>query len=352
MTPAFNGLRLTITSLVLISVFLCCDNFRGTCEKPPRPSIRVTLEIDSSSLVSEQTKSSAVEQTIGVLASRMRGLGIRHPVICTDSASRITLYVPLWKSGGSRAGIVFGSTGRLEFCLVRDSLTLARALEVIDHAQILIDQDISYRLRMHAFEKENYPNSEKSGGEPTSVPHPIPRLSGLLKPLYGGQGVRLSDVDEATAILSRQEITDALDHAGLDGSRFLWSHDTIFCAGEQHLQLHYVKSIPEMVGDAIADADAEIDPSAGGALVSLRFNENGTKQFSRITGANVNRFLAIVLDRVVYTAPRIIQQIKGGSAQITGHFTMPEARGLAAILRSGPLPARLRIVEEQTIGAP
>jgi len=82
----------------------------------------------------------------------------------------------------------------------------------------------------------------------------------------------------------------------------------------------------------------------------LKFNSQGAKDFDRITAENVKKRLAIILDGVVHSAPVIQERISGGEAQITGTFTMEEARDLAIVLRAGALPAPVRILEERTVG--
>ena len=89
---------------------------------------------------------------------------------------------------------------------------------------------------------------------------------------------------------------------------------------------------------------------AGGAKVDLEMNNKGAHRFASVTAANVNKFLAIVLDSTVYSAPRIIQKISGGRAEITGNFTIQNANQLAIVLRAGALPAPVKIIEEQTVG--
>jgi preprotein translocase subunit SecD len=84
--------------------------------------------------------------------------------------------------------------------------------------------------------------------------------------------------------------------------------------------------------------------------VSLSFDSKGARLFERITEANVHKRLAIVLDGNVYSAPEIQEKIGGGRAQITGRFTMDEARDLAIALRAGALPAPVEILEERTVG--
>ncbi|MCK9197862.1 MAG: protein translocase subunit SecD, partial [Syntrophales bacterium] len=88
----------------------------------------------------------------------------------------------------------------------------------------------------------------------------------------------------------------------------------------------------------------------GEPYVSLKFNAQGAQDFDRITGENVKKRLAIVLDGVIHSAPVIQERISGGNAQITGSFTMDEAKDLAIVLRAGALPAPVTILEERTVG--
>ena len=84
--------------------------------------------------------------------------------------------------------------------------------------------------------------------------------------------------------------------------------------------------------------------------MSLSFDARGARLFEQITGQNIKKRLAIVLDNNVYSAPVIQDKISGGRAQITGRFTTDEARDLAIVLRAGALPAPVTIIEERTVG--
>lgn len=105
-----------------------------------------------------------------------------------------------------------------------------------------------------------------------------------------------------------------------------------------------------LTGDSLTDARVQIDSQYGDPYVSISFDARGARVFERITGENVGKRLAIVLDNNVYSAPVIRDRIAGGKAQITGHFTMNEARDLAIVLRAGALPAPVNILEERTVG--
>lgn len=103
-----------------------------------------------------------------------------------------------------------------------------------------------------------------------------------------------------------------------------------------------------LTGEDVADARASFDGSEAG--VSLVFNARGADIFARLTGENVNRQMAIVLDGKVYSAPSIRERIAGGRAMITGRFTTEEANDLAVVLRAGSLPAPVSVLEERTVG--
>jgi preprotein translocase subunit SecD len=111
-----------------------------------------------------------------------------------------------------------------------------------------------------------------------------------------------------------------------------------------------LKSRTLMTGDALETAKVQIGDRFGEPHVSIKFNAQGATEFERITGENVKKRLAIVLDGVVHSAPVIQERISGGDAQITGSFTMEEATDLAIVLRAGALPAPVTILEERTVG--
>ncbi|MBF0203393.1 MAG: protein translocase subunit SecD [Desulfamplus sp.] len=103
-------------------------------------------------------------------------------------------------------------------------------------------------------------------------------------------------------------------------------------------------------GSALTNARVEIDSQFNEPYVSIEFDRKGARIFERITGENIKKRLAIVLDKNVYSAPVIQDKIAGGKARITGNFTMEEAKDLAIVLRAGALPAPVKIIEERTVG--
>ena len=103
-------------------------------------------------------------------------------------------------------------------------------------------------------------------------------------------------------------------------------------------------------GDVITDAADQFNHLSGQPEVSMTMNTDGARRWSAITKANIGRAVAIVLDGLVYTSPRINGQIDGGQSSITGHFTIEDTKDLANTLKSGRMPAPARIVQEEVVG--
>jgi preprotein translocase subunit SecD len=113
---------------------------------------------------------------------------------------------------------------------------------------------------------------------------------------------------------------------------------------------YLIKKRTLLTGANLTDARVQIDSQYGDPYVSLSFDKKGGRIFGKITGENVNKRLAIVLDDRVYSAPVIQEKITGGQARITGSFTTEEANDLAIALRAGALPAPVIYLEERTVG--
>ncbi|MCD8172131.1 MAG: protein translocase subunit SecDF [Alistipes sp.] len=103
-------------------------------------------------------------------------------------------------------------------------------------------------------------------------------------------------------------------------------------------------------GGAITDARPQYSQFGSAAEVHMTMNGDGAGRWARLTADNIGSFIAIVLDDYVYSAPRVNQEITGGSSQITGTFTIQEATDLANVLKSGKLPAPARIIQDTVVG--
>ena len=107
----------------------------------------------------------------------------------------------------------------------------------------------------------------------------------------------------------------------------------------------------DLTGADLAESGVDFDQNTGKPAVSLTFTKEGGDKFAKITGDNVGKPVAIILDNEVVSAPNVQEKIVGGTAQITGSFTLDEAKKLSIQLNAGALPVPVKVVEERTIGA-
>ncbi len=113
---------------------------------------------------------------------------------------------------------------------------------------------------------------------------------------------------------------------------------------------YLLKKLTLLTGEYLTEARVAIDPRFNEPYVELKFNPEGAKLFDQITAANVKKRLAIILDNNVYSAPVIRERISGGSAQISGNFSMDEAKDLSIVLKAGALKAPLKMLQNVTVG--
>ncbi len=115
-------------------------------------------------------------------------------------------------------------------------------------------------------------------------------------------------------------------------------------------EMFALKSEPELTGDVLTDAISTFDPTSNQPMVIMNMNAEGSERWARITGSNIKKRVAIVLDERVYSAPTVQNRISGGSSQITGSRNIDEARLLAIVLKAGALKAPVQIIEERVVG--
>jgi len=175
-------------------------------------------------------------------------------------------------------------------------------------------------------------------------------LTKLFLPLGNNIGVYVKDTARVNALFARAEVK-AMFPANLT---FAWAAKGIPAKnGDEILALEALKkgegqSAP-LEGDVITDAAQDFD-QAGRAEVTMAMNGTGARIWKNLTGANIGRRIAIVLDGYVYSAPVINGEIPGGRSSISGSFSVEEAKDLANVLKAGKLPAPTRIVEDAFVG--
>jgi preprotein translocase subunit SecD len=174
-------------------------------------------------------------------------------------------------------------------------------------------------------------------------------LSGHLFTMDPWPFVRNEDMGAVTKLLA----TPGIDSIVPPDSQLLWGDADENMSGVTGRALYLVKRQAEMTGGSVASAEARVglqatNPAAWG--VSMKMTPKGRADFASVTGNNVGRQLAIVLDGVISSAPNIHERIPSGDASITGSFDVAAAKDLAIVLRAGALPAPVHIIEERSVG--
>ena len=287
------------------------------------------LEVDTSKLGPAEAKN-AVEQARQIINNRIDQFGVAEPSIQRQGENRILIQLP-GLLDQERAKALIGQTALLEFKLVKTE----------EESKALYDRvDAYFARRLHG-------GAPPDSAAPDSVRHPF--TSKLLTSSHS-EGIVLS---ENVPIVDNMIRSLNADSTFLSDAQFAWdAHDTDV-QGRTARGLYVVGKEALMKGSEVASAQMRLDLDAtrpGAPGVSFNLTSRGGALFGDITGANVGRRLAIVLDGRIQSAPNIQEKIPRGQGSITGTFTEEEAQNLSIVLRSGALPAPVNVIEERTIG--
>lgn len=176
-------------------------------------------------------------------------------------------------------------------------------------------------------------------------------LTNLFMPISNSAlGVQVKDTSRANEILRNPEVKAMFPNDLV----FMWDRKEMSgIPGQSILPLYFIKkpggSAP-LEGDVIVDAVGDFD-QFGKPEVTMRMNGEGARKWRALTGANVGRPIAIILDDLVYTAPNVTGEIPTGNSSISGNFTIDETKDMANVLKAGKLPAPTHIVEEAVVGS-
>jgi SecD/SecF fusion protein len=286
--------------------------------------MHLLLEVDRSKLSTAEAKD-APARAMEVIRNRIDQFGVAEPLVQLQGEDRIVVQLP-GLTDRERARELLGKTALLEFKLLRTPEEAKSALDRLD--AVLAGRG--------------------AGAGLDTVLRRQPLTSHFLE--AGSMSfVRSEDVPAVERLLA----TTGLDSIMPADTQLLWGSDEADYQGVTGRSLFLVRRTSEMTGGSIATAEARIgldqtNPAAWG--VTMTMTPRGRADFARITGNNVGRQLAIVLDRKVSSAPTIRERIPNGDASIHGSFSVEEAKDLAIVLRAGALPAPVRMVEERSVG--
>jgi len=305
----------------------------------------------------------AMSQTYQVLRKRIDKFGVAQPNISLDESKGIITVELAGARDPERVRRYLQSTANLQFWEVYTLEELAQSYENADRAldQYLKSVNKSVADTDTASTDSLPPTNPLAAILRPEQPYQDPETGRVIYPSFLGYA-RISDTPLVNKYLSIPAVRSKFP----GNARFLWGKQERDADGRLSpvLKLYAIKTIPgkdgaELEGDAIENAYQDFDPITNEVTVAMTMNASGARIWANMTGRNVNRPIAIVLDDIVYTAPNVIQRIEGGHSRITmgsggakdRQLVVEEAKDIANILKAGKLDAPAIIVQEQVVGA-
>jgi protein-export membrane protein SecD len=338
----------------------------------------MVLEIDDSHL-DENSKKDALDRVLKIIRNRVDQFGVAEPVIQKQGDRRIVVQLPGLQDP-DRAKNLLGQTALLEFRLVRDTDELRRVIQDLDVSLRGVEikgssvdttgvtQGTDADSTALARAAQTAATDTTVGHQATAYDSLIPEIPGTkelevpiqqiakdrpfssyLVSMYGGAVVVK---EENRRILDLLLATPQAQRVIPKNSEFLWEAESRPLEdGGQGRLLHLVEKKATLTGRTLVGASTHPNPDDPSSLdVAFQLNREGALIFSRFTGENIGRRIAIVLDGKIRSAPVVQSKIPNGDGRITGKFSDEEAGDLAIVLRAGALPAPVQVIEERTVG--
>jgi len=277
----------------------------------------------------------ALNRIVQIIQNRIDQFGVSEPSIQKQGNSRVVIELA-GIDNAERARDLLQSTALLELMIVKD----------VENTNSLIKQ---IDLTLDAI------NSTSSDDNIDNLFSGNDNLSSILSTIGSNLAIQVSKVEKLNNILNEEDVKQILRATN---STLLLSNSSIILSddleGEEYFLVYHLYNNAELSGGVIEDAQMRLSQSgvtAGQATVHIDMNGDGSREWARITGANINKRIAIVLDKKVHMAPVIRSQIYGGQTVIEGMSSIQEAEDIAIVLRAGALPVPVSIAEERTVGA-
>lgn len=302
----------------------------------------------------------AVDRAIEIVRNRVDQYRVSEPNIQKQGSRRIIVELPGVKDEREVQSLLQG-TAKLEFRLLRDPAVAYRVMQSLDDylaGKVTSDTSAGSKTAKKDEKPKDALDELLAGSKPAAADTTQEAKFLREHPFFSyvspdqqntGEGYVLEiNRDRVIRLLARPDVQRLLP---ID-FEFLWSaRPDATPDGKKFYRLYAVKRTPELTGGVIVDARASVDPNDNRPIVNMEMNAEGSREWARITGANVNKRIAIALDNAVFSAPTVINKIIGGRSQITGLESPNEARLLEIVLRAGALPAPVSIIEQRTVGA-
>lgn len=322
-----------------------------------------TIRMDDSQILSQlkEDTDDAVTRAIEIIRNRVDQYGVSEPSIQRQGSRRIIVELPGVAREEEAKQLIQG-TALLEFRLVRDPEFTIPILENIDRVianrlkglsgDTLVSETTSVDTTTADEDTTNADTSMADLSQEEQIEqfrkdHPF--FSVAIFDEQSGTADLFVREDNRTQVnnwLSLSEVQRVIP----DNVEFVYSAKPLISGGVNFYRLHLVNKSPELTGGVITDARADIDQTTSQWIVSMTMNSEGATDWARITGANVGKRIAIMLDGVVFSAPNVRNRITGGRSQIEGMAGQEEAKLLEIVLKAGALPAPVDVIEERIVG--
>jgi len=335
--------------------------------------MHLVLEVDDTGL-DESAKKDAIDRAIKILRNRVDQFGVAEPIIQQQGNKRIIIQLPGLQDA-ERARNLIGQTALLEFRLVREQEEVVRALNSLDRnlkgvtveGTVVDSTAAAQGADTGAMAANSTPAATAADTMSAATPFdtvlptlgteelPIqqitedrPFTSYLISSFDGGVVVDERSVPSVMALLATPQAKRSIP----PNAEFLWGHKAMpVQGGGMGRVLYLCERRATLDGSKLVDATTRPDPDDPTQLnVGFRLNRQGAIIFSRFTGENIGRRIAIVLDGRVRSAPVVQTKIPGGEGRITGLDNDEEANDLSIVLRAGALPAPVHVIEERSVG--
>ena len=323
---------------------------------PDRKDITPNSSDDEVIKVLRNETDAAIAASFNILRSRIDHFGVTQPNIQrVPNSNRIMVELPGIKEPERVRKLLQGSAS-LEFWVVYDAQEVLPILAEADQ-MIKAGQQPAEEVAAEATEQSSDLAAEAAATESeeetvTGFSRENNPLFALLDPTYSGGCIvgaaREADMPAINEYLARPEVknlmpADLVLAWAVKGEDYFGGRYALYA-------LRSIDGKPAMDGASVATAQENYSQNGANAEVNLTMTANGTSQWAQLTGQNVGKPIAIVLDGLVYSAPNVNGKIEGGNSVITGNFTIQEAQDLANVLKSGKVPAPARIIQDQVVG--
>lgn len=318
-----------------------------------------TIREDDNEIINrlKEDAEDAVNRAMEIIRNRVDQYGVSEPSIQRQGSRRVIVELPGVAKEEEARNLLQG-TALLEFRILKDPEFAVSLMQKIDNVlagknlEDTTKTDTTTTAKTEAKDTSliaaDTSEQKQLSEEEFKKEHPFFAVA-MMDPQGQSADAYVRDGQKSllTQYLNREDVQKVMPN----NVEFVYSAKPVGVdKGENIYMMYLVNKNPELTGGVITDAQANIDPNTSSPIVSMEMNSEGATDWARITGANVGKRIAIMLDGVAFSAPVVRGKIPGGRSQIEGMADMEEAKLLEIVLKAGALPAPVDIIEERIVG--